>query len=184
MRNRKPAETSVPNDGAELLQARAAVQDLAEDELLGDDDADAHGDDHGGVAEREEVPEAERPRPAGALPLVHLLAGGVVDHRDVVGVEGVPQAERVGQHADADAEAPVVRRYHERDEDAEAEHVQGEDRGVHQRYPAPLGRGHGRERLADHRGEPELLGLSSPLTLRPTSSLTAARPACQLRTLT
>ena len=120
IRNRKQAETIVPNDRAELLNARAAVQDLAENELLRDDDPDAHRHDHAGVTEREEVAEAEGPRLAGALPLLHLLARGVVDHGDVVGVEGVPQAEGVGQHADADPEAAIVRRYHERDEDAEA----------------------------------------------------------------
>ena len=42
-------------------------------------------------------PNAERARLAGALPLAHRLAGGVVDRRDVVGVEGVPQAQGVGQ---------------------------------------------------------------------------------------
>ena len=52
-----------------------------------------------GVAQGE--PEADRQR---ALALVHQLAGGVVDRRDVVGVEGVPHAQGVGGHADADAE--------------------------------------------------------------------------------
>ena len=46
-------------------------------------------------------PEADRQR---ALPLGHQLAGGVVDGGDVVGVEGVPHAERVGGHAQPDAE--------------------------------------------------------------------------------
>ena len=36
------------------------------------------------------------------------LARGVVDRGDVVGVEGVAQAERVGQDADADGEDGVV----------------------------------------------------------------------------
>ena len=47
---------------------------------------------HGGMAERE--PQTDRQRPA---PLVHQLAGDVVDGGDVVGVEGVAQAERVGE---------------------------------------------------------------------------------------
>ena len=51
------------------------------------------------VAEREEEPHAERP-----LAVAHQLARRVVDRADVVGVEGVAHAERVGRDADADAE--------------------------------------------------------------------------------
>ena len=51
------------------------------------------------VAEREEEPDAQRP-----LAVAHQLARRVVDRADVVGVEGVAHAERVGGDADADAE--------------------------------------------------------------------------------
>ena len=51
------------------------------------------------VAEAE--PEADAHR---ALAVGHQLAGGVVDGRDVVGVEGVPHAEGVRREAEADAE--------------------------------------------------------------------------------
>ncbi len=77
---------------AELLQPRARVEDLVENDLLRDHDSDAHRDNDRGVAEREEVTEAERPWLAGALPVVHLLASGVVDDRDVVGVERMAKA--------------------------------------------------------------------------------------------
>ena len=43
-----------------------------------------------------------------ATPVVEELACRVVDGRDVVGVEGVAQAERVGQQADADRELAAV----------------------------------------------------------------------------
>ena len=43
-------------------------------------------------------------RDSGRLPVGHQLAGGVVDGGDVVGVEGVPHAERVRRHAEPDAE--------------------------------------------------------------------------------
>ena len=59
----------------------------------------AGGDDDRGVAEGE--PEARADRgPA----LADELAGGVVDGRDVVGIEGVPDAEHVRRQADADPE--------------------------------------------------------------------------------
>jgi hypothetical protein len=44
------------------------------------------------VAQREVEPNAER----GSV-LSHEFADGVVDRRDVVGVEGVTQAQRVGE---------------------------------------------------------------------------------------
>ena len=44
-----------------------------------------------------------RSRPRRALAFLHQLAHDVVDGGDVVGVEGVPQAERVGEERDARA---------------------------------------------------------------------------------
>jgi hypothetical protein len=40
----------------------------------------------------------------GALPVVHRLAGGVVDRRDVVAVNGLPQAQGLGGDHQLDAE--------------------------------------------------------------------------------
>ena len=50
------------------------------------------------MAQREEESDGE-----GALPVAHQLAGGVVDGGDVVGVEGVPQAQGVGRQPDTNA---------------------------------------------------------------------------------
>ena len=110
MRKRKEAETIVPKMPPNCLKAGVVVGDGGEDRLLGDDDADADGDDDRGVAEREEVPEGKRTWLVSAVALVHGLAGRVVDRRDVVGVEGVPQAKGIGEDAHADSEASVVRR--------------------------------------------------------------------------
>lgn len=55
-----------------------------------------------GVAQRE--PEADRDR---APAVGQLLAGGVVDGGDVVGVEGVPHADGVGGEAQAQPEHPA-----------------------------------------------------------------------------
>ena len=78
-------------------------------------------------------------RPASAGVVGHQLAGGVVDGRDVVGVERVPQAERVRQDADADGEDRVVPAevvvvgHHEAEQHAEADDVQQDDEPVHRR---------------------------------------------------
>ena len=45
------------------------------------------------MAQVEEESDTERP-----LAVVEQLAGGVIDGRDVIGVEGVTHPERVGQH--------------------------------------------------------------------------------------
>jgi len=49
------------------------------------------------VAEREEKSDRER-----APPLLHQLARDVVDRRDVVGIEGVPEPEAVSQESRAE----------------------------------------------------------------------------------
>ena len=88
MTSRNSAETAVPmtppmswKASSWLLQGRGR---------RGDGD---RGQDHDGrVAEREE--EADRQR---LLAFLHQLAHDIVDGRDVVGIERMPQAERVGQ---------------------------------------------------------------------------------------
>ena len=63
----------------------------------------------------------------------------------MIGIEGVAQAEGVGQHAGAEAEGPcphvVVARHHEEAEDAEADDVKEEDERCHPPNPTPLARG-------------------------------------------
>ncbi len=68
------------------------------------------------VAEREEEPGAERP-----LAVLQELAGGVVDRRDVVGVERVPQPERVRERAQP-GQSRIAARVVE--EQSPADHVQ------------------------------------------------------------
>ncbi len=53
------------------------------------------------MSEGEEVAHAQR-----TLAVVDQLPGGVVDGRDVVGVEGVAHAEGVGQNAGTQAQQP------------------------------------------------------------------------------
>ena len=117
----------------ELLKAGVAVGDRAVDGLLREHDPDADRDHDCRVAEREEEADAERP-----LSLVHQLAGGVVDRRDVVSIEGVAQSERVRQARDADPEALVVGWNDEQHEDREPDDVQGEYRGEHRAGANPL----------------------------------------------
>ena len=93
------------------------------------------------VAERE--PEADAQRP---LALGHQLARRVVDRRDVVGVEGVAHAERVGGDADPDreraraAERVVVRRDDER-AGSRSRSGAGDDHGRHHQRACAAGRG-------------------------------------------
>jgi len=91
------------------------------------------------VAQGEEEADAQRP-----AAFVHQLAGGVVDRRDVVGIEGVPQPEGVGQHAGAHPERrprvdPVVPPGSQ-GQQRETEQMHPEDRTVNPGEAAPLGR--------------------------------------------
>ena len=68
---------------------------------------DRGGREHhdGRVAEREEQADGDRP-----FALLHQLARDIVDGRDVVGIDGVAQAECVGQECGADQHRIVVKR--------------------------------------------------------------------------
>jgi hypothetical protein len=54
-------------------------------------------DDHGGMAEGEKEAGVDR-----ALAVVHQLADDVIDGGDVVGIDGVPQAEDPGEEGGAE----------------------------------------------------------------------------------
>jgi hypothetical protein len=108
------------------------------------------------------TPHRQRPTVADG-PIGQQLAGGVVHRGDVVGVEGVPQAERVSQYSDPDG---VNARFaqveplgnDEEQEEAEADDVEGKDESGHSGNGAPVlwrkggphsrpqGMGHGRQR--------------------------------------
>ena len=92
-----------------------------------------------GVAEREEEADAHRP-----LAVLQQLPRRVVDRRDVVGVEGVAEAEGVGERPEARERRVAAR---EVEEEAPAEQVEEHDAageaaeprpfGARQRHPAP-----------------------------------------------
>ena len=58
----------------------------------GEGDGERQAEDDGGMAERKVEADADR-----LLALMHELAGDVVDGGDVVGVDGVAQAEAIGE---------------------------------------------------------------------------------------
>ena len=68
------------------------------------DDGGGEHDD-GRMAEREEEADADRP-----LAFLHQLARHVVDRRDMVGIDGMAQAERIGQEGGADQHRIVAKR--------------------------------------------------------------------------
>ena len=86
--NRKNAETLVPISPPTSLNA---ANRLCSATVAAANASDGEHDDRR-MAEREE--EADRDRP---LAVLHQLAGDVVDRRDVVGVDRMPQPERVGE---------------------------------------------------------------------------------------
>ncbi len=75
---------------------------MLECERSGGDEGRADDDD-GGVAEREHEADGD-----GALAFLHELAGDVVDGGDVVGVDGVAEAEAVGEQRGAEQERIVA----------------------------------------------------------------------------
>ena len=113
----------MPIRPVDAVQRRAVVLDLAGERLDAEREQQREREHDRGVAERE--PEADGQRP---LAVGHQLAGGVVDRRDVVGVEGVPQPERVRGDAEPDAEdlraERVVVRGDEREQRDPADDVQ------------------------------------------------------------
>ena len=87
--------------------------------------------------------ENQKPHRQRPLPVVHQLPGGVVDGRDVVGVEGVPHAQRVRGEPEPDAEHAggaerVVRGADADDQRDPADDVQHEHEPGHAGRPAPL----------------------------------------------
>ncbi len=120
-----------------LVQGGAVLLDLARQRADAEGEQGAEAEDDRRVAQRE--PEADRQR---ALALAHQLAGGVVDGGDVVGVEGVPHAERVRGEPHAGAEDlaadVVVLGRDDREQGEPADHVQREDEAAHTCQADPL----------------------------------------------
>ena len=110
----------------------------------------AEAEDDAGVSEGE--PESDGKRPA---PVVHELARGVVDGRDVIGVEGVSHPEDICGDADSDAETLVrteleVLGGHAPDQRAPPDQMQEDDHGRHREDGEPFTDGEGVPDSADH----------------------------------
>ncbi len=96
MIHRNTPDTDRPDDPGDGVQGGVVVADLPGECPDPEPEQEGQGEHHRRVAEGE--PEPDRQRSAAAVG--EQLAGGVVDRGDVVGVEGVPQAEGVGEHAE------------------------------------------------------------------------------------
>ena len=77
---------------------------------------------HRRMAEREKEADADRP-----LALLHQLARHVVDRRDMVGIDGVAQTERVGQESGADQHRIIAKRDQRPNP---RQHIGGDQQGV------------------------------------------------------
>ena len=104
IRNRNVPETVGPIRPVAWCSAEPSFATPPLRPLMPTREPDREQEDDRRVAEREEEADAQRP-----LAVAHQLARGVVDRADVVGVEGVAHAERVGRDADADAEDAACR---------------------------------------------------------------------------
>ncbi len=182
---RKTPETEAPMTPVTECSSELSFSTWPGERLHPDREQERQREHDRGVAEGEPEPDRERLADLGAghaggflLGVVgHQLARGVVDRRDVVGVERVPQPERVREDADADREDRVVTaevvvvRHHEAEQDAEADDVQQDDEPVHPAERGPVAPGqaaaepgeprgvHGRGAVA-HRPDLLLSGLS------------------------
>ena len=99
MANRNSAETSVPIMPPTCLNGSKCADSSGGRERHARD-RERH---HRRMAEREEQADAERP-----LALLHQLARDIVDGGDVVGVDGMAQAEAVGEQRRAEQQRLVV----------------------------------------------------------------------------
>jgi len=125
------ARADVP---AHVVQLRAFAAHLTRHRPGEEGEREGQGEHDRRVPEGEEEPDRER-----ALAVGHELAGGVVDGGDVVGVEGVAQAEPPRGEPDADPQHGGVPRRHDEEEHAESEHVQAGDDGREATETRPLG---------------------------------------------
>ena len=93
-------QESARDDGSHGAAYVAKLAVVADDALHDGPDGKAERNsdkkDDGGVPKREEEPDTHR-----LVPALQQLAGRVVDRRDVVGIEGMAQAECVGEAAEA-----------------------------------------------------------------------------------
>ena len=139
------------DDTGDLLQDRGVVLELTGDGPDAEGEQGDQSEDDARMPEGEPEPDGDRP-----LALGHQLAGGVVDRGDVVGVEGVPHAQRVRGQPEAEAEDLgvahlVVLRDHDPHQHAPAEDVQQQDERRHADDRSPFPPTHSR-RGADSAG--------------------------------
>lgn len=87
-KSRKVAETDVPTSSPDLLQRRQ----LRLDESGGDGDRNGQSDHDRRMAEGKVEADADRP-----FAVLHEFSRDVVDRRDVIGIDGMPQSEGVRQ---------------------------------------------------------------------------------------
>jgi hypothetical protein len=126
-----------------VTECRRELSHLAGQRLDTDRQQERQRENDGRVPEGEPEPDRQRLALRGAAARVpggivgKQLAGRVVHGGDVVGVEGVPQPEGVGQHAHPDVEDRVIAaevvmlRRDQAEQDAESDHVQQHDEPGH-----------------------------------------------------
>lgn len=94
-----------------------------------------------------------RPTPSGGAPFAEELAGGAVDHAQVVGVEGVEEAARVGEGSECEGHGSAGASGDEEDEGEEVDPRDDEDR---RQVFDPHPRAQGPHAVSAHRLRPSL----------------------------
>ena len=124
MANRNSAEALVP-----MMPPTAFIESKRDVSCgRGERNADRQEDHDRRVAERKEEADADR-----ALALLHELARDVVDRRDMIGVDRVAQAERIGEQRRSEQDRPIA----EGDERPEPdENIAADQHGVDSDQPA------------------------------------------------
>ena len=102
IRSRKKADTEVPMTLVVCCSEELPFLTWSSRLRIAEVQQHGQGEHDAGVPQGEEKPHAQR-----ALSVAQKLAGGVVNRRDVVGVERVSHPEGVGQRPRPEAEDPV-----------------------------------------------------------------------------
>ena len=95
--NQEASRDDGSHRAADVAKLTVVADDALHDRLDREAERDRDQKDDGGVPKREEEADAHR-----FVAALQQLAGRVVDRRDVVGVEGMAQAKRIGEAAEAE----------------------------------------------------------------------------------
>jgi hypothetical protein len=139
------------DDAGPVMQRGRVVLDRSVQRPYPEVEEDGEDEDDRRVAERDEVPDAQ-----GSLSVLNQLPRRVVDRCDVIGIEGVPHPQRVGEDPGPEAEelglVDVVVTSERQEEHAPACDIEADHGRRHKADPGPFPRCQAVANLADPTG--------------------------------